>query len=111
MTRALFVLLFCAACGSSAAPVEEGLLDRKHFIGILVEAQVIESRVNHELMVEHVTQVPVDRYYDELFRENGITREQFERTFDHYAGRPEELRRIYEEVIAELARRKDTPPR
>jgi hypothetical protein len=111
MKRGLLMLLVCSACGGATAPPDEGLLDRERFTDVLLQAQLIEARVNHELMVDHRVGSPVAKYYDELFQKEGVSREQFERTFDHYAARPEELRAIYEEVIAELARRKDGPPR
>ena len=46
-------------------------------------------------------------YYDAMFTEKGITKEQFRTTFDHYLDRPEELKAIQEEVIARLSKEKD----
>jgi len=104
MNKALVpLLLFLLACASGAP--EDDLLGRELFKEVLLEAQLVEARTSHDLLVQH--DVPVDRYYDDLFAGKGVTRERFERTYVHYLERPEELRLIYEEVATELERRRD----
>jgi hypothetical protein len=101
---ATLVLLF--ACGQQE-PMPEGLLDREKFTAVLLDAQLLEARRNHEMVVEHRQEVPIETYYQQVFEKHGITEEQFRATFDHYTKRPEELKAIYEEIIVELGRRKD----
>ncbi|MCB0765326.1 MAG: DUF4296 domain-containing protein [Flavobacteriales bacterium] len=106
--RSLRFLLFLTLLGCASGPVPpEGALERERFKNVLLEAQLIEARTNHELIVEHQGQVPTEGYYDELFREQGTTREQFTLTFDWYADHPALLKEVYEEIITELGRRKD----
>jgi hypothetical protein len=95
------------ACDDAPPQRPADLLDRELFTELLLEAQLIEARINHELVVEHVSDVPGQRYYEELFSSKGVTREQFERTFAWYSEQPEELKAIYEEIVDELVRRKD----
>lgn len=105
LTAALGCLVSCAM--EERAP--EDLLERDRFRDLLVEAHLIEARLNHELIVELRSSVPVDRYYAGLFEEEGIPQDRFTRTYRYYLGRPEELKAIYEEVITELTFRKDQP--
>jgi hypothetical protein len=49
----LSLLVFFAACSSGDVPPAE-LLARDRFKEVLLEAQLIEARVNHELIVEHI---------------------------------------------------------
>lgn len=105
----LVLLLALGACVDPERPEDEGLLDRERFTEVLLEAQLLEARVNHELVMEQLVNIPTDRYYDDLFRKHGTDREQFARTYAYYAARPEELSEIYEEIITELTRRKDSP--
>lgn len=96
-----------AACSNKEQALPEGVLDRAKFTAVLVEMQLVEARMNHELVVAPQGQVPVDAYADDVFKEQGVTRESFTTSFTHYAKDPEDLKRIYEEVITELGRRKD----
>ncbi len=103
----LSIALFACAQERSAP---EGILDRELFKKVLTEAQLIEARVNQELVNAQRAQVPVERYYEEAFKQFQVDEEQFKRSFEYYSSRPEELRAIYDEIIAELSRRKDLPP-
>jgi len=103
----MFVL--CLVACAPQEPVPKDLLQREQFKEILLQAQLIEARVNHELIVEHISQVPTQQYYTELFEREGVSEEQFTTTFKYYTARPEELKAIYEEIITELTFRKDQP--
>lgn len=94
------------ACGNGEPPPQD-LIAKPLFTEVLAGATFIEARMNHELTTEARVNVPVMRYYEDLFREKGVTREAFERTFDHYAARPMEMKGIYEDVITVLRRQKD----
>lgn len=102
----LFSCCLVLACSSAEAP-PEGLLEKPLFTEVLAGATLIEARMNYELTTEAQTNVPVRSYYDDLFQEKGVTREAFERTFDHYAAHPTEMQAIYEDVVAVLGRWKD----
>lgn len=99
------LLLALSACTPEGPPPD--VLPRDRFVTVLAEAQLIEARVNREGAVEHRSNERVDAYYTELFTRQGITREQFRRSFDHYAQDPAVLKDIYGDVIAELSKRKD----
>ncbi|MCW5899454.1 MAG: DUF4296 domain-containing protein [Flavobacteriales bacterium] len=96
-----------AACGGGGEPVPEGVLPRDKFKEVLLEAQLIEARVNHELSLGIHQTAPAKSYYEELFEAQGITEEAFKATFKYYSERPELLRPVYEEILTELGQRKD----
>lgn len=102
----LLLLAMIGACTPSDR-TPDGILDRERFTEVLLEATLIEARMNHELVTEQRASIPMDRYYAELFAEKKMTREEFEKSFDHYAARPAEMASIYEDVLTELSRRKD----
>ena len=110
MRTAILILSIALFACTQEQSVPEGILDRETFKKVLTEAQLIEARVNQELVNVQRSQVPVEKYYEEVFVQFQIDEEQFKRSFEYYSSRPEELRAIYEEVIAELSRRKDLPP-
>ncbi|MBL7950646.1 MAG: DUF4296 domain-containing protein [Flavobacteriales bacterium] len=107
MKRIFFAPLLFAACSNGAETQPADVLPRERFSETLLEAQLIEARMNHELVVSHHSAIPADQYYAEMFKAQGTTREQFQRSFTYYSGRPEEMKAIYEGILDELSRRKD----
>lgn len=103
------VLLLMACSGQDATPPAD-VLPRARFKSILLEAQLIEARMNHELVIAHFTSIPGDQYYGEMFKAQGTTKEQFQRSFAYWSGRPDDMKAIYEEIVAELSRRRDEQP-
>lgn len=101
MRRLLPLLFVLSACSTAEAPPDD-LLDRAKFKQVLLGAQLVEARLNQEMVIEHRTDNPVEVYYTELFNKEGITREQFERTYRFYTEHPVEMKVIYEELIVEL---------
>jgi hypothetical protein len=95
-----FILLL-AACSNAEAPPAD-LIERDRFKHVLLRAQLVEARLNHEMVIDHRPDSPVKDYYAELFTEEQITEEQFKRTFQYYAEHPEELKAIYAEILVEL---------
>lgn len=107
MKRPAFILLLAlTSCATAEAPKD--LLPRDRFKHLLLEAQLIEARVNHERIVEQRMDSPVEAYYDTLFAREGVTREDFERTYSFYTQHPVEMKAVLEEVLNELGQRKDS---
>lgn len=103
LLAACFAVLF-AACSSGESAADDRL-PRDTFKNTLLEAQLIEARMHHEMIVDKRMDMPVGRYYEEMLKEQGVSEEAFKRTFDWYTEHPEELKTIYAEILVELQRR------
>ena len=97
--------LVLVACQLEERP--EGIMGRDEFKEALLDAQMIEARMNHEMILEQMKTMPVQKYYEELFERHQITEEQFQETFNYYTEHPDELKAIYEDIMTELTLRKD----
>lgn len=98
--------IFMAACSSSEEQPAD-LLPREKFTGVLLEAQLIEARVNHEAVIDKKADIPDKSYYAEMFKEQGVTEEAFKTTFNWYVAHPAELKDIYNDVLTDLQKRVD----
>lgn len=105
-TLASLLVVVMAACSSSEDRPND-LLPREKFTEVLLEAQLIEARVNHEAVIDKKTDVPGKSYYAEMFKEQGITEEAFKTTFNWYVAHPAELKDIYNDVLTDLQKRVD----
>jgi len=102
----VFLGLALVACKTDDRP--EGLMEREEFKETLLDAQLIEARLNHEMILEQMKTLPVEKYYEELFEKHQVTKEKFEKTFNYYTEHPDLLKEIYDEIMTELTLRKDS---
>jgi hypothetical protein len=103
------MFMLAIACGQEEERPAD-VLDGAVFKGLLVDAHLVEARVNREMTTDKRQDVPVKQYYTELFERKGVTPEAFQRTFQWYAEHPEELKAVYTDVLTELQQRSDTIP-
>lgn len=101
------VVIAMLAC-NAPEPAPSDILPRDRFRDALLKAHLVEARMNHEMMVDKRMDMPAVQYYDTLFAQEGITRAEFLRTFNWYTGHPQEMKAVYEEVLAALQQRADS---
>lgn len=101
MRHLLAVVLLVAGCAGEEAP-PPGLIERDTFKRLLLGAELIEARIQHERVIEHAGGDRGPALYQGLFEREGVTRDRFDSTFRWYSEHPLLMRPIYEEVLAEL---------
>lgn len=107
MRRRIIAWTLCLAGCSTVEERPADLLPRDKFTQVLLEGQLIEARVNHEQVIDKSTDVPALRYYAEMFQKQGVTEEQFKKTYQWYVDHPAELKDVYNEVLTGLQKRVD----
>lgn len=107
MRSRAFLFIALSAC-TAEEPVPADILPRDRFRDALLKAQLVEARLNHEMMVDKRMDMPAAQYYDTLFVKEGITRDEFLRTFNWYTEHPKEMKAVYEEVLSALQQRADS---
>ena len=110
MKQALYglAILVVAACTRPEQQPAD-LLSREQFKSTLLGAQLIEARLNHEMVNDKRLDMPVREYYAELFKTEGVSEQSFKATFQWYAEHPADMKVIYEEILVELQKRADKP--
>jgi hypothetical protein len=106
-SRAALLLLFLVACGEAEKP-PKAPLDREKFEEVLMESLLIEARVKQEVTLDRRDDSPAAHYYEEMFRKEGVTREDFKATYDAYVKQPEQLKAVYQDVLNDLQQRADS---
>jgi len=106
-TGVALLLLFLVACGGSEKP-PQAPLDRKKFEQVLMESLLIEARVNQEITLDKGGNTPAAHYYEEMFKKEGVTKEDFKTTYDAYVKQPDQLKSVYQDVLNDLQQRADS---
>lgn len=107
--RKLFVLvlLLAVACAGNEGPPEAPLTPEQ-FEQVLAGSLLIQARTGQEIRVDKRSNTPIAVYYEELFKEQGVTEADFKATYDAYLKRPEALKQVYENVLIHLQQQADS---
>lgn len=109
MKNAAFIglLILAVGCGGKNE-VPKTPLSREKFEQVLAGSLLIQARLGHEIRVDIRSDSPAASYYEDLFKEQGVTEADFRTTYDAYLKHPEALKKIYEDVLNQLQQRADS---
>jgi hypothetical protein len=101
----VFLLFLVAACGEPPAEVPPSdVLDRSKFTDVMVDVQLIEGMKIHKLGPKRAKSPDMEAMYANIFQKHEVDKESFEKTYDYYKARPDEMELIYEQVLDSLSK-------
>lgn len=100
----LTVLVIVCSCTSSGTP--EDLIDPPKMVEVMIEIHLLDAKINNVPVVpSDSTQAVYEHYEKLLFKDLGITQEQYERSFNYYVDNPNDFEKIYTAVVDTLMSR------
>ncbi len=111
IAKILVVFMVLAAC----SPAEEKdeppahIVDEETMVKMLTDMHLIEgAKIGQKVMGDTLK---VEMYYAKMYRKYGVSKEQFEENFAFYTRQPEVMNDLYQQVIEELNKIQQEPPR
>ena len=100
----LFAAIGIASCTSKpkAGAAPSDLIPRDSFVVILTEVRLLEGAYSTSYERVDTSEFTIASYYQRLFREHNITREQYLNSYDYYSKNLDDLPAIESEVAKRL---------
>ena len=95
------LFLFLSACVQTE-PEFVPELPRETFKEALKRSLLIEARANKERVDLKQEHIPIDSYYQTMYKEMGITEKDYLLTFDQFTQHPLAFEDLFEELSREL---------
>ena len=106
----LIILVLLLSCGSKDEP--EKLIDPTKMAKVLTEIHLLEAKIDAvKIYPADSAQVVYDHYESLLFEDLGITKEQYDRSFEYYLENPNEFEKVYTIVVDSLLQKEKTSKR
>lgn len=97
----LTVLVILVSCSGSDRP--EGLIEKEKMSQLIMEIHLLESKINHvPISPSDSVQAVYEHFEELLFQDFGVTREQYEISFNYYVDHPNEFEKIYTTTVDSL---------
>lgn len=97
------MLIFAVlACGTNTSGTPKDVLHDTVLVSMLTDFFIAEGAM---IQLEYIQQKEPDSgvpLYQEIFRKHGVSREEFVRSLEYYAGQPARLDRLYDLAIQQL---------
>ena len=92
-------LLF--SCNKNKLP--EGVLDEKTMVAVLTDMHTADAYFKVTTGSEYDTIIGEINYtYNQIFKQHGTTKEDFEKSMEYYSKNPKQYRAMYEKVVLKL---------
>lgn len=101
----LFFVLFLAISGCrnpSKEPPQPGVIPKEEFTRLMLDLHLADGWFAYRRAQGEDAKALAIRIYDSVFAHHGIARQQFEKSIEWYAARPQLLNKIYDDLIHEV---------
>lgn len=89
------------ACQESEK-LPEGILDHDQMVDLMVDVELLQAELKYDFTKAN-RKIDPEKRFEEVFKENGLTKDQFNKNLEYYGARPLQMKEIYVEVIEELS--------
>lgn len=105
MRRSL--LLFCSlsfifSCISKKESVPENIISKEKMISVLLDVHLLESSINLSYIKPQLKGNDTTAFYN-VFKNNNITKTEYEESLVFYKSRPKLLNEIYDSVLVKIS--------
>ncbi|MBK6521719.1 MAG: DUF4296 domain-containing protein [Sphingobacteriaceae bacterium] len=98
-------ILFFVSCKQSAEEIPKDVIDKEKFIEVLKDKALAEAALN--VNVKNVPGEKFDSVYNfSVYKENDITKAQYDSTMKYYSTKPRRIQRINGNCFGKVERRK-----
>ncbi|HEY0678466.1 MAG TPA: DUF4296 domain-containing protein [Chitinophagaceae bacterium] len=102
----LIVVVFFTACGKNDRP--DDTLSRTKMENIIWDMVMADEYLQTILLKDTaITDIKAERYklYEQVFKLHNISREQFRKSYEYYASRPQDSKVLFDSLSARANRR------
>ncbi|MEM9896114.1 MAG: DUF4296 domain-containing protein [Bacteroidota bacterium] len=100
------VLIILCSCTSSEKP--DDLIPGEKMADLMIDIHLLEARVNSiKIEPKDSIQKVYEHLQEALFREKGISIDQYTRSFDWYLSNPDKYEKVYSIVVDSLMHREN----
>ncbi len=97
----IFLVISFMSCDQQQEKIPEGVLDKEKFIEVLKDKALAEAALN--VNVKNIPGEKFDSVYNfSVYKENDITKAQYDSTMKYYSSKPGEFKELMETVLEKL---------
>ncbi len=100
-----FLLLFIIGCKPKAPSVPSDVIAMKKMELILIDMHIADAVAETKTMGDMNEKKVSQQYYQQIYKNYGITKEEFLKSYLFYENNPVLLNKLYDDILGEMSRR------
>ena len=102
----MFMLLFVAGCKEKFPKVPSDIIPIGKMENILIDMHISDAVAETKTMGSGKTEMKLsEQYYMQIYKNYGITKEDFLKSYTFYQDNPVLLNQLYDNVLSEMSKR------
>ena len=101
-----FVLIFIFTNCDGTFSSNNAPLDKEKFIEVYEDVLLLETYYQSKFGIPNSYKYALDKSCEKVFKKHNVKKQEFQKSFEFYAHRPEQLKSINEQIIARLNKNK-----
>lgn len=102
-----FLFLFLFSCKEKLPPVPGDVIPMEQMKLIMTDMHISDAVAETNAQKGEDERVQVQRNNEQIFKNHGITKEEFLKSFQFYENNPVLLNKMYDEILNELSKREE----
>ena len=102
---ALLLLLLVASCKQKFPPVPSDVIPVKKMENILIDMHISDAVAEVKTLGDINEKRLSQQYYVQIFKNYGVTKEEFLKSYLFYENNPILLNQIYDDILGEISKR------
>ena len=97
-----FCILLFACTNKEAVHIPATILPKDKMAALMLDIHLLEATMNTNIMKTEF--LPAAPLHTDIFKKNGVSKKQFDDSFDFYAKHPELFSEVYQVVLDDLSK-------
>lgn len=98
----IILTMVLSACIDRQAVLPKGYIGQEKMVEIMTDIHLVEGARSGTMFLGDTNALP--DYYARIYQKHNVTEAEFKTSFEWYATYPEEMKKVYEEVLVNLSK-------
>ena len=101
------LIIFLAACKQELPSVPSDVIPMQKIEAILADMHIADAVAETKAQMGMNEKLLTEEYHEQIFKNHGVTREEFLKSYKFYEANPKLLNKMYDDILDQMSKREE----